>query len=447
MNEQEKWWNSARQSYIDVPIPEQLNEEIDKGIMRAVQSSRKKKRTVWSTMAAGIMLLIFVSMIRYSPAFAAAVSEIPGMSGFVKLISYDSGLTAAVDNNMVQEINRSDTHAGITLTVNGIIADEKRLVILYTLSGDQEKLAKFHLSDARIVQAGGGQLYYSAFFGDYPAENNQRGKANQGQIDFNFRNNQTPESVVFHAHIDDGVNAYPFEWNIPISIDWNRFKGMERTIVLHQTITVSGQSIELQSLKIYPTTNRLTVKFAPTNTMHIFGFRNLQIVSDTGKSLTTHWNTFSEDQQTIYFESSYFSKAKHWYLKFDGIYALDKDKMNVILDLNHKKLVQAPDSKLTLQSITPVNDAWEISLLLHVSENYWGGNILNTTFTDDSGKLYATSPNGNFNQASYWTTSSQDGKAQIQSFHIPKKQYTGNLIFDIQQYPNTIGAPTTIQLK
>ena len=51
-----------------------------------------------------------------------------------RLIAHDRGLAEAVRNDYYQPIGASQTLDGVTLTVDGVIADESRLVLFYTIT-------------------------------------------------------------------------------------------------------------------------------------------------------------------------------------------------------------------------------------------------------------------------------------------------------------------------
>ena len=63
------------------------------------------------------------------------------MEGIVSMIRQDKGLMMAIDQSLLQKVGVTDEHDGTSLTVEGIITDESRMVIFYTMKGmkDPEK--------------------------------------------------------------------------------------------------------------------------------------------------------------------------------------------------------------------------------------------------------------------------------------------------------------------
>ena len=86
------------------------------------------RRGVWSAIVAAILLITVVTSIRAIPAFADVVASIPGMEKIVALIQDNKGLQAAIDNEYYQLLNHSIDKDGVTLTLDGAIADEQEMI-------------------------------------------------------------------------------------------------------------------------------------------------------------------------------------------------------------------------------------------------------------------------------------------------------------------------------
>ena len=148
MFEEEKQKLEKRKSLIDqVEIPlDKLQMSVKSGFEKAKQEKiRKRKitqRSLWSVSLVALLFIAFVTSVNVSPAFANKVSEIPGMERVVALIQNDKGLVAAVENNIYQPINASQTEHGITVTLDGVIADENGMVIFYTVESKEKDLSE-----------------------------------------------------------------------------------------------------------------------------------------------------------------------------------------------------------------------------------------------------------------------------------------------------------------
>ena len=122
-----------------LPSAERLEASIAQGIELGKKERRRRKRRtlqrLGASIAACVLILSCAFTIRLSPAFAAFMRDIPGMETFVNLVrdSGDRSLGFALDNDFVQPLQITDEYGGVKLTVDGVIADDGRAVIFYTI--------------------------------------------------------------------------------------------------------------------------------------------------------------------------------------------------------------------------------------------------------------------------------------------------------------------------
>ncbi|MBO1909799.1 DUF4179 domain-containing protein, partial [Microvirga sp. 3-52] len=150
----EKWKNDIEQIKVADDL---LEDAIKKGFQRAQNTRPVKrqrlyvKRGIWSIVVAAILFLTLVTSIRVSPVMANAVASIPGMEKFVEFIRDDKGLASAIENEYYQELNISTEKDGVTLTLDGVLADEFEMVLFYTIKGagknEQFQLSKSDVTD------------------------------------------------------------------------------------------------------------------------------------------------------------------------------------------------------------------------------------------------------------------------------------------------------------
>ena len=68
------------------------------------------------------------------------------------------GLASAIKNEYYQELNLSTEKEGVTLTLDGVLADEQEMVIFYTLKG-AEKNERFQLDLPEITDRQGREYH------------------------------------------------------------------------------------------------------------------------------------------------------------------------------------------------------------------------------------------------------------------------------------------------
>jgi len=337
-----------------------LEETIKKGWNKSLKNQRKRILSK-SIIIILPVFIIFIMSINFSPAFADFVRTIPGFEYIVNIVQFDKGLQLAVENNYVQHIDQSATKEDITFTVKDIIVDNDRMIIFYRLEGNgrDKRILLKNVSildeDGEVIKAG-----YSYGSGN---DNFLEKKYIEGRIDvFNIENKES-EKVVLKLNLLTGdERKQEFEMKkvkdltIPIEIDREYFKRAEKKYEINQWVEVEGQRIHFMDMTIYPTRIALHVKYDPSNKKKILEFRDLVIEDEKGEfpKITNGsvGRKISDDEEIIYMQSDFFNAPEKIKISGSKLMALDKDKMTVEIDLDQKKIIKAPDSRLKLLDIT-----------------------------------------------------------------------------------------------
>lgn len=312
----------------DLPIPDELDEAIQTGLYKAQWEKRKRKqrriRWIWTVTAACILMLVFIGSVRYSPTFAAFVREIPGLEGFVKLIqkNYPSSMYMAIEHDLLQPIGRSDTHNGITFTVEGILADESRMIVFYSITGKRN--GKYYHISARALDRNGQDVEgLGLVHMNYPMERGMW-EANpyapqQGTLDiFMGKGRSLPDEVLLHVQLSDlGIENTRFSpiYEVLIPIDHQFFANMKEEQVIGETIEIEGQSIFIDKVVYHPLTIELHLEYDENNTMHIFDPIDMYLEDDNGETYhLSHEILTDTNKKVLYFTSNYFHPVKHLWL-------------------------------------------------------------------------------------------------------------------------------------
>jgi len=360
---------------------DQLPEQLDVYIKNGIKKAKKQKRSISIQRGAGIacilMLTIFFSAIRTSPVFASYISSIPGLEYVVDLIRWNKGLQSSVDNDFIQNINVSDEHQGIVFTVKDIIVDNTSMVVFYTIENkseyDMPRLNSLNITDETSSEL---KAAFDYGFGPYD-ESVFSGRLNirfPGEEDPDF---QIPELIVLTAKMEvgdpdllgDQCPVLDSNWMVSIPIDKSGFESMERHYAINQTVEIAGQKILFEKAVVYPTRVSVDISFDKNNTMEIFALENLALVDEKGDE----WGTIrdgvimshiSDTRKRIFFQSNFFTAPKELSVKGSGIRALDKDKAEVVIDLDNKKILKAPDEKVKLKELKLEEKSLAITLKL-----------------------------------------------------------------------------------
>lgn len=410
---------------------EKLDLAISSGLRQGKESAttRRRRRIGLRTAIAVIsMFLLLTAFVRVSPSFAALMKEIPGLSRFIELIEQDKSLLTAIDNEFIQPINRSDEKNDYKLSVSGIIADEKRLVILYTVEGeglhDQSFHPKYRFVDEHGAEVSGVISYWQPE--DFLSANDN---VKHDYIDIVLDSEgKMPQLVQFEAQFGETLLT------VDIPIDHERFEGLREYMELNQPFEVSGQRFTILDANITPLQITLTIKSDSDNPMRSNGFINLALLDEKGRRyiFKSGYGDFDE-VFTAHFQSSYFERPKKLTLAADGLYRSERN-LSLTVDTETIQTITAPDQRIQLADVQKKNGGYELKVDLQqleeldMNRGYWLFDY-NTSFKDAGGTEYSLLQRDGV--ATEWRPGS--GIASYY-YSIPDADYVQPLTFLISQY-------------
>lgn len=374
-NEQERILKSLKAEYDNMTIPEDLDDFIIKGMVKYPKKSKAFQAVRFSIAAAVIALLMLSVSVRLSPVFADYLQNVPVLKYIVKLVNYDKGLKAAVENNFIQNVGVSDEHEGIKFTVDNIIVDQARMIVFYTIENNSQ-YKYLDMREARFKDASGKDLEAGISYGFF--YNKPNIKKIQDNIKVSFAETIViPDIVHMSVKFDQREDPdstegtrLPYTWQVDIPIDKSMFENLKQVYNVDKTIEVENQKITINKATVYPTRMAVDITFAEENSMKIFNFENIKVTNAKGETLSTITNDvtasfISDNHMVLYFESDFFNNPENLYLHIGSIRALDKDKLGVLVDLDNKKLLKAPDDRLRLKDISKSSGKTTISFILN----------------------------------------------------------------------------------
>jgi hypothetical protein len=444
----------------NIIVPENIDDYIRKGITLGVKKKKANKIKLMANAAVICILTLFTVAVRTSPAFAAYMAKVPGLEYLVRFINYDKGLQDAIENNFIQNINSSVTKEGIKFTIKDVIIDNSQAIIFYSIHNQRDdkniQLAKLNLANEEgkvliVSTSWGGSRPYEAK-GDNIIED---------RIDVNFLEGTVlPDKLsievklreeAFNDDIEYKDSVLDSSWNFEIAIDKEKIKAMEKPYALNQVVEIEGQKIIFKGVKITPTRIVVEIEYDENNSKKILGYDDITLVNEKGETWGTIMNGYSgsrldENHESLYFQSNYFDIPKKLYIKGFSVRALDKDKLDVVVDLENNKLLKAPDERLSLREIQKTEKETHIIFRLESDkafEDRFSGFVFSGSFKDSKGKTY------NNSGMETWVDGLNDEvKIPMINFKIDNDpEITGPIHIKLYNYPERISKDYEVRIK
>ena len=439
--------------------PDCIDDYIKRGINLGQVKKKRIKIRIYSNVAALIIFVLFSASIRVSPVFASYISKVPGLQYLVNLINYDKGIKDAVENNFIQNVNMSQEHEGLVFTIKDIIIDKSRAILFYSIQNKtNHKLV--NIAEINLKDENGKNVIASSGIDLFVNENMMEQKELLGKVNFNFIDNETiiPDRLFIDVKLQDEVTNEIISrdkrkilistWKFNIPIDKEKLKNMKVVYNLNQIIKIDGQKIFFKTVTITPTQISVEIEYDKSNSKKILGYDDIEIVNEEGEKWGTIMNGISgtrkdDDHQTLFFQSNYFTNPKELYIKGSSIKSLDKDKLKVIVDVDKKVLLKAPDDKLTLKSVTTIKGKTSLEFELlkdKILDKDKGYFVFLSDFEDSDGNIIHNKVGGS-------THLNGTDRQYIEYIITNDSKFKNPISLTISDYPTRIKGDFKVKIK
>ncbi|OAB44335.1 DUF4179 domain-containing protein [Paenibacillus glacialis] len=377
---------------LDHRIETAITDGIRKGQTEITRRRKQRRRRLTGSIVTTFLFLTCLFTIRVSPVFAAMVRDIPGLEKFVDLINdtSDKGIKLALDNDFIQPVGVFEEREGMKFMVQGIIADDSRIVVFYDIQlSDKDNSA---LIDKISLLDDSGKEFPAVIRFNSPEEAKQDIRETgfqRGTADFQLEEGTSlPSEVILKVLLkksalpnlsnvildkSEGEEGTPViegdisgtEFNVKIPIDRARFAGLQEEYIIGETIKIEGQSITFAKAVVSPLSISLYIDYDNDNSKQVFGPGDIVLVDDEGTVWNNTIGVMVKDHPVYHFESPYFREPKSLTIKGSWFRALDKNKLSVIVDTEKGQLLQAPDGKLNYRGLTNVDKNMKLDFSLN----------------------------------------------------------------------------------
>ncbi|MED4886192.1 DUF4179 domain-containing protein [Lysinibacillus fusiformis] len=259
-----------------IDVPKEELQQVRMDMFRKVQREKKIKKRIVSVTFIAILCVSLILSIRVSPTIASQVAKIPGFQAIVSAIAIDKGIKDIVDHDYYEEINVTQSKNGLSLTLQGAIADNSGIVLFYDAD------ASFDISALTLEKV---QL----FQGDDEIEcgctltkNESNQKYISSSVEYNFLEPIVYTSKDFKAffHFNDEQKG-----NIDITLPFSLKKDIakEKTFTANRTIDIDGQKFTITQIRRSPLKVALDIEVAKDNAMQILALDDVAIITESGE--------------------------------------------------------------------------------------------------------------------------------------------------------------------
>lgn len=373
--------------------------------------------------------------------------KLSGKLSYLELIKEDYTLNNAVKHDLLQDLHITDTEGDYSITVDGLIADENRAVILYTLTAPNQASRKDASFEFEVLDGNKGHLsnfHHADLLTVYDKESPNKMLTDVGFLEISWIPGEvTPDTLNINIELDDK------KFSITIPNDQSRYAGMQKTYQPEQSLTIGDQKLTVHEAVMTPLAAYVRITADPLNTRNINGMISLALMNEQGKHYQSRGGLgdfMSPEGFNARFDSNYFDSSP-LYLVSEGAYISDRNK-KLVIDTDTKETLLAPSKHISLSEVIEKDKEIDITILakeidVPTADSYRIFTLLNSTvaFTDATGTKYQI-----LNDSG--TGSSSDGEMAEQMFYysIPKEDYKQPLTFEVHEYPGFVKEKVKILL-
>lgn len=347
----------------------------------------------------------------------------------------------AAEHGLYQPINKATEKDGYRLTVDGVLADNRTMVIFVTSENLNNTVTVkeiqgnfFNANEDAWAEA---EKYGLTSFGSnlsYQDRNKPR-KSYYYTLEFA----DTPGQMTFseEVELDFGSSSKKLDLSIPLQLDKEKFTNLEKSVPVNQVVQIGEHKLELTRAVLNPLST--TLEFKATSKLKKEGVGDLQdaklYLGETRKDQFQYFlvprggnsellSSEARSLTAIRFDTLYYKDYSEVTLRATGITRNTAEKGKLIIDTEKQTL--SPDSPLRLIEIKRTKDKTELHMQHSITKQNPESTIsFKGNFTDQNGKEYSIKEGSFSKEDSSITISSQEYSNPLT---FPYTIYTDHII-------------------
>ncbi|WP_172197925.1 DUF4179 domain-containing protein [Saccharibacillus qingshengii] len=435
--------------------------KLDSAVRRGIGEGRNRARRqnflriAGGGLAFAAALLLMLTVLRPAGDFGpdapeSAQQDWGTFEVFREKAEGDMKLTGILNRGAVVPLNGTIQKNGYTVTLKGAAADSRSMILLYSVKNDTAQPA---LIDGSAVEYPKGLRAATSYSGDVRLHSGETSYhtlsvSRTGKIEESSMTSvlnlivtpDTPEAMISSSW------KYRTEIAVPFELDLRALSAGERTTEYDRVLTVDGQRIHVRRTVVTPIATYVDVAYDKGNTKQIFGLIRSRLIAESGgRTEELAWlgsSSISETdtEESLEFESAASPDIDSLTLAIDGISALDRDKLTLVVDTDAMRVIKAPDSRISLEPAgTEYGKGYIAFKRTGGTPTGMAANMqLDYTFTDGNGVEHSSEGGDQSGTVSYSQTDADGAEVSLEYVYIGEKKWPQPLTFHIVHYPNPI---------
>ncbi|MEL1134830.1 DUF4179 domain-containing protein [Desulfitobacterium sp. THU1] len=420
-DEGQEWQGFVEEAYLE---PKGLGSVEDR-LEKKIGIAKRKKRAIYSFFSTAVAALLLIFLVNANSAFAHTMSNIPVIGQLIEYIQFDKSLSQAIENEYIQEVALTAWDGEEQLSLPYVLADEKNMVLFFQLPKDfglaDNEWANISLKDMKDESNGNKVDGFSYSTASLSREGIAQ---NHGFImqQYHFAEGKVPESISLDVLLE--IEILPNEEKVVQVGEFEedvhernmkemgtftfevKFEELAKPMVyeFHEDLSIYGQTITLEEMRVYPTGTEVFFTFADKNPAWIKGM-NLAIEEDReivlkGSHGISAMHKEDQSGMSVFIESDYFKKPKEQELLIRGLRLLDKEEESITVDMEKKTITPAIEG-MELKEVIKGEGKANLVFATKVREDD-GFGVFSFEYRDEEGNTYALKSEGTSSPRDSW---------------------------------------------